>query len=57
VTANFEQAAIDASEKIGDQEIVEMAHWLLKHEGLFVGKHLNMYIHTMVRIKHDGWIE
>jgi cysteine synthase A len=37
VTANFDLALIDDAESIEDQEIVDMAHWLLREEGLFVG--------------------
>jgi len=37
VTRNFEQARIDKSEKVSDQEILDMACWLLQHEMLFVG--------------------
>lgn len=37
LTANFELARIDDAVRITDQEIVDTAHWLLRHEGLFVG--------------------
>lgn len=37
LTANFELAQIDDAMRITDQEIVDTAHWLLRHEGLFVG--------------------
>jgi len=37
VTANFSQASIDTAFKVSDQMVVEMAHWLLREEGLFVG--------------------
>jgi cysteine synthase A len=37
LTNNFVLADIDAAMKISDQELLETAHWLLKHEGLFVG--------------------
>lgn len=37
VTANFELALIDDAVKVGDQEILDTAHWLLEQEGLFVG--------------------
>lgn len=37
VTRNFEQACIDRSEKVSDQEIIDMAHWVLQNEMLFVG--------------------
>lgn len=37
LTNNFKEALIDDSELVHDQDIVEMAHWLLRNEGLFVG--------------------
>jgi len=37
VTANFQKAAIDTAFRVTDQTIVDMAHWLLREEGLFVG--------------------
>jgi cysteine synthase A len=36
VTANFDAADVDSAEKVSDQEMVDMAHWLLHKEGLFV---------------------
>ncbi len=30
-------ASIDDSEKVGDQEIIDMAHWICRTEGLFIG--------------------
>jgi cysteine synthase A len=37
VTQNFEQALIDHAYQIPDQSLVTVAHWLLHHEGIFVG--------------------
>ncbi|CAM9606759.1 unnamed protein product [Scytosiphon promiscuus] len=37
VTANFGKALVDDAFRVTDQEAVYMAHYLLKHEGLFVG--------------------
>jgi len=37
VTTNFSKAKIDTGFKISDQEALDMAHWLLENEGLFVG--------------------
>lgn len=37
VTRNFEQAIVDDAFKVSDRESVEMAAFLLRHEGLFVG--------------------
>jgi cysteine synthase len=37
LTNNFQLAEIDDSEQVDDQEIIDMAHWLQREEGLFVG--------------------
>lgn len=37
LTKNFNKAVIDDSYQACDQEIVDMAHWLLNNEGIFVG--------------------
>jgi cysteine synthase len=37
VTANFACANIDSAVCVADQEMLDMAHWLLHNEGLFVG--------------------
>ncbi len=37
ITANFAGAPIDDAVRIDDRTMVEMAHWLLRAEGIFVG--------------------
>jgi len=37
ITANFDKADIDTAYKVTDQMVIDMAHWLLREEGLFVG--------------------
>ncbi len=37
LTQNFKQAKIDYAYSIADQEFVNVAHWLIRNEGLFVG--------------------
>jgi len=37
ITANFSAAPIDDALRIDDRTMVEMAHWLLREEGLFLG--------------------
>jgi cysteine synthase A len=37
ITANFSGAPIDDAVRVDDQTMVEMAHWLLREEGLFLG--------------------
>jgi cysteine synthase A len=37
ITANFKDAPIDDAVRVDDRTMVEMAHWLLREEGLFLG--------------------
>jgi cysteine synthase A len=37
LTANFKGAPVDDAVRVDDQTMVEMAHWLLRETGLFVG--------------------
>jgi cysteine synthase len=37
ITQNFAQAKIDDAIQVNDAKMVAMAHWLLRHEGVFVG--------------------
>ena len=37
IVANFDGAPIDDAVRVDDQTMVEMAHWLLREEGVFVG--------------------
>ena len=37
VTANLEGAPIDRAIRKSDAQAVAMAHWLLEHEGIFIG--------------------
>ena len=37
LTANFESAPIDRAIRATDAQAIAMVHWLLEHEGLFVG--------------------
>ena len=55
VTANFQQglqAGIDGGFCVPDQEILETAHWLLRHEGLFVGSSSALNVAAAVRTAH-----
>ena len=52
VTQNFALGAIDGGHLIPDQEVVEMAHWLLRNEGLFVGSSSALNIAATVREAH-----
>jgi cysteine synthase A len=37
ITANFAQAKLDGALRASDADAIEMVHWLLRREGLFVG--------------------
>jgi cysteine synthase len=37
IVANFEGAPIDRAIRVTDAQAIEMAHWLLEHEGVFIG--------------------
>jgi cysteine synthase A len=37
LTANFKDAPVDDAVRVDDRAMIEMAHWLLREEGLFVG--------------------
>jgi cysteine synthase A len=37
LTANFKGAPVDDAVRVDDRAMIEMAHWLLREEGLFVG--------------------
>jgi cysteine synthase A len=37
ITANFDGAAVDDAIRVDDHTMIEMAHWLLREEGLFLG--------------------
>jgi cysteine synthase len=37
LTANFEGAPVDRATRATDGQAIAMAHWLLEHEGIFVG--------------------
>jgi cysteine synthase A len=50
ITQNFEKAVIDSSVRVDDQEALDMAHWMLKNEGLFVGSSSAVNLVALCRI-------
>jgi cysteine synthase A len=50
-TANFAKATqyIDDAYKISDQDVIDMAHWMLKYEGLFIGSSSALNLVATVR--------
>lgn len=62
ITANFARGCESSSEqgpvigeavRVNDQEAVDMAHWLLREEGLFVGSSSAMNVVGAVRVAMD----
>ena len=49
-TANFRRAKLDGAFQGTDQEVIEMAHYLLKHDGLFVGSSAALNVVGAVRL-------
>ena len=49
LTANFNEARVDDAFRVTDQEAVEMAHYVLQSEGLFVGSSTAMNLVGTVR--------
>lgn len=49
-TANFHRSQLDGALRGTDQEVVEMAHYLLKREGLFVGSSAALNVVGAVRL-------
>jgi cysteine synthase A len=58
VTRNFalgvDNGVIDDAFRVSDQEAVDMAHWLLKEEGLFVGSSSAMNVCGAVRLARES---
>ncbi|MEE3716221.1 cysteine synthase A [Tumidithrix elongata RA019] len=49
-TANFRRAKLDGAFQGSDQEVIEMAHFLLKHDGLFIGSSAALNVVGAVRL-------
>ena len=50
VTANFKNAKIDDAVRVSDQEAVEMAYYLMRNEGLFVGYSASLNVVGAVKV-------
>ena len=50
ITANFAGAPIDRAVRVQDRDAIEMVHWLLEHEGLFVGGSAGLNVVGAARI-------
>lgn len=49
ITRNFDAALIDTGVRVTDQQMVDTAHWLLRHEGLFVGSSSAMNVAAAIQ--------
>lgn len=49
VTANFDTAQIDLAYQLPDQELLDLARWIMKHEGLMVGSSTALNLATTLR--------
>lgn len=56
ITQNFAKGSdiFDDAIRVTDQEAVDMAHWLLKEEGLFIGSSSAMNIYGAIRVELDA---
>lgn len=58
ITHNFalgtDNAVLDDAIRVSDQEAVDMAHWLLKEEGLFVGSSSAMNVFGSVKVATES---
>jgi len=53
LTHNFMQAKVDDAVRVVDRNVVQMAHWLLRNEGLFVGSSSALNIWAAARVARD----
>jgi cysteine synthase A len=53
LTANFEGAPIDRAIRATDAQAIEMAHWLLDNEGIFVGGSSGLNVFGAVQIAKE----
>ncbi len=50
IVANFKDAPVDDAVRVDDRTMVEMAHWLLREEGLFVGGSAALNVAAAARV-------
>ena len=50
MTSNFKKAQIDDAVRVSDQEAVEMAYYLMRNEGLFVGYSASLNVVGAVKV-------
>lgn len=50
LTANFTTGTVDDALQVPDAKVVEMAHWLVRHEGLFLGSSAALNIWAAAKV-------
>lgn len=53
LTANFNEADIDKAYRVTDEEAIEMAHFLIQREGLFLGSSSAVNACAVVKVARD----
>jgi cysteine synthase A len=53
LTHNFSQAKVDDAVQVVDRSVVQMAHWLLRNEGFFVGSSSALNVWAAARVARD----
>jgi cysteine synthase A len=53
LTHNFKQGRVDDAIQVVDRAVVQMAHWLLRNEGLFVGSSSALNIWAAARVARE----
>jgi cysteine synthase len=53
IVANFAGAPVDDAVRVDDRTMVEMAHWLLREEGLFVGGSAALNVAAAARVARN----
>lgn len=53
LTHNFSQAKVDDAVRVVDRSVVQMAHWLLRNEGYFVGSSSALNVWAAARVAAD----
>jgi cysteine synthase A len=53
ITQNFARGKVDDALRVTDESVVEMAHWLLRHEGLFAGSSSALNVWAAASVARD----
>jgi len=53
INHDFARAKVDDAIRVYDKNVVEMAHWLLENEGLFVGSSSALNVRAAARVARE----